>query len=85
MREVSVRLFGAFRSLGLGREILVPLPDGAHDLRALRAELHARLPDEQARAWLAVSAFASDERVLHDDEAIPSGGTLSILPPVCGG
>jgi molybdopterin converting factor small subunit len=85
MPEVTVRLFGAFRSFGLGSAVTVTLPDGACDVASLRAALATQMPDDAARSWLASSAFATDTRVLQEGEALPVGAALSILPPVCGG
>jgi molybdopterin converting factor small subunit len=85
MPEVTVRLFGAFRSFGLGSALTVTLPEGVQDTGALRAALAEQMPDDAARSWLASSAFATDRRVLQEGEALPAGAELSILPPVCGG
>jgi molybdopterin converting factor small subunit len=85
MPEVTVRLFGAFRSFGLGNALTVSLPEGVNDVAALRAALVLQMPDDAARSWLASSAFATDSRVLQEGEALPVGAALSILPPVCGG
>jgi molybdopterin converting factor small subunit len=85
MPEVTVRLFGAFRSFGLGQALTVTLAEGAQDTAALRAALAAQMPDDAARSWLATSAFATDTRVLREGETLPAGAALSILPPVCGG
>lgn len=85
MPEVTVRLFGAFRSIGLGRVITVTLPEGRMDTGVLRAALRERMPDDAARSWLASSAIATDRRVLQEGEALPADAELSILPPVCGG
>jgi molybdopterin converting factor small subunit len=83
-REVTIRLFGAFRQSELGDRLNVRIPEDA-DVAELR-----RATDDHLRQWpdaqalLASSAFASESAVLADDEPVPDG-ELSILPPVCGG
>lgn len=85
MAEVRVRLFGAFRSFGLGRELVAAVPDSGATVAEVRATLERQMPDEAARSWLAASAFATDERVLDEGDAVVGGASISILPPVCGG
>lgn len=83
-REVTIRLFGAFRQSELGDRLNVRIPADADvaELRRATDDHLRRWPD--ARALLASSAFASESAVLADDEPVPDG-ELSILPPVCGG
>lgn len=85
--HVSVRLFGAFRELAPDAVVELPLPDPG-SVAQLRAVL-----DAHGRAhWpgfrpglLAVSVFASAERVLREHEPVPRDGELAVLPPVSGG
>jgi molybdopterin converting factor small subunit len=83
-REIDIRLFGAFRQYGSAPTIAVPVADG-DTIAAVRAALAERLASPDARALLAASAFATDERVLDDGEVLTSVGELAVLPPVCGG
>jgi molybdopterin synthase sulfur carrier subunit len=86
MKEMVVQLFGAFSELVPAREISVPVEGGQIiDLRrALRALLQERFP--QFRAGLVdYSAFADEQRVLRDNDLLPSDGRVAILPPVSGG
>ncbi|MBX3725276.1 MAG: MoaD/ThiS family protein [Xanthomonadales bacterium] len=84
---VSVRLFGAFRDLAPGALVELPVPRDA-SIATLRAAL-----DTHGRShWpafkpglLAVSVFASAERVLREHEPVPRDGELAVLPPVSGG
>ena len=85
MAEVRVRLFGAFRSFGLGRELVATVPLDRATVADVRAALELHMPDEAALSWLAASAFATDERVLAETDTVADGASLSILPPVCGG
>lgn len=84
MRDLDVRLFGALRPNGPHPTITVTVGDGA-TVAALRTALADRLGSENARALLAASAFATDERVLHEGERVPDVRELAALPPVCGG
>lgn len=84
MRDLDVRLFGALRPHGPHPTITVRLGDGA-TVATLRSALAERLGSENARALLAASAFATDERVLDDGDPVPDVRELAALPPVCGG
>ncbi len=84
MRDLDVRLFGALRPHGPRPTITVSVGDGA-TVATVRAALAERLASENARALLAASAFATDERVLDDGDPVPEVRELAALPPVCGG
>lgn len=86
--KVQVRLFGAFRKLGNGRELEIAVPANAtvKDLRAaLRNVITTELNRPAEAPLVDESAIASDQSILAEDEVIPSGARLAILPPVCGG
>ena len=86
MKEIIVQLFGAFSELDAQRQLSVAVEGGqVGDLRrALRVLLQERFP--QFRAGLVdYSAFADEQRVLRDNELLPSDGRVAILPPVSGG
>lgn len=83
-QSIDIELFGRFRDFGNGRTMTVRLAEAA-TVAELRTAFGAQLGDNSARALLRTSAFATDERVLDDAEPVPSGRTLAILPPVCGG
>jgi molybdenum cofactor synthesis domain-containing protein len=86
MRQVNLQLFGAFSDLDASREIAVDVAGGTvADLRqALRELLPLRWPGFRA-GLLDYSAFADQQRVLRDHEALPDDGRVAILPPVSGG
>lgn len=83
-RDVTIRLFGAFRRPEFGDRLSISIPQDADvaELRRATGEHLAEWPN--ARSLLASSAFASDSEVLTDRDPVPDG-ELSILPPVCGG
>lgn len=86
MNTVQVQLFGAFSELVPERWIDIEVAgDSIADLRqALRELLPRRWPTFRA-GLLDYSAFADEQRVLRDHEALPPDGRVAILPPVSGG
>jgi molybdopterin converting factor small subunit len=84
-REVEVKLFGSFRPFSPDGCIRVTLAHDEADVAALRQAFSEQLGDDNARALLRSSAFATDEAVLEESDPVPTGRSLSILPPVCGG
>jgi sulfur-carrier protein len=84
---LTLNLFGAFREFERSGRIELELPDTATvaDLRqAFDAHARAHWSGYQP-ALLKVSAFASESTVLRDNETLPAGGELAVLPPVSGG
>lgn len=86
MKQVTVQLFGAFSELDPRREVTVEVAGPRiADLRlALRQLLAVRWPGFRAEL-LDYSAFADQQQVLRDHEALPADGRVAILPPVSGG
>lgn len=84
MNEIAIRLFGAFRDQADDAEIRVSLPDGA-TVETLREAFREALSNDNARALLRASAFATDDAILDDSEPVPADRDIAILPPVCGG
>lgn len=86
MKQVRLQLFGAFSDLDASRELVVEVGGGTvADLRqALRELLPVRWPEFRA-GLLDYSAFADQQRVLRDQDALPDDGRVAILPPVSGG
>jgi len=85
---LTLKLFGAFRDLEPGGEVVLDLPDNATIADARAAfEAHGRAHwGERFRpGLLAVSAFASDCEILRDADAIGAARELALLPPVSGG
>lgn len=94
LMEVRIRLFGAFRDLGVEPEIRVRVAP-----RSTLAEVRGALGRQLAAAWrqgantdtreletlIRQSALADESRVLQDSEPVSAGMRLAILPPVCGG
>jgi len=84
-KQISIRLFGAFRQFGDDSAVQVTVPDNAR-MADLRQALQDHFADnENALSLLAASAFATDRAVLDEDDRLPRDEPLAILPPVCGG
>jgi molybdopterin converting factor small subunit len=89
---MELKLFGAFRkyadasSARASIELLIPEGCEVSELRVrLRAYLENAHPDFRDSELLDECAFATESRVLLPNEIVPSGQTIAILPPVCGG
>jgi len=84
-RRIRIRMFGGFRQFRSESELAVEL-QAAPTVADLRAQVaRAFRDDDNALSLLKASAFATDTRVLDDDEAVPLDADLALLPPVCGG
>jgi len=84
-QSVSVRLFGAFRQFDSDSAVRVTVPEDARAADLRRALQAHYAGNDNALALLAASALATDRKVLDEEDALPPGEPLSILPPVCGG
>jgi len=84
-QALSVRLFGAFRQFGEDSSVNLVVPPAAC-IADLRQALQNHFGDnDNALALLEASAFATDQAILQEDDQLPPGEQLSIIPPVCGG
>ena len=85
VREVRVKLFGAFRQFH--REPVLTLEVASDSTVAQLRERVAPMFDDDAgaRTLLKASAFATDRRVLEENDPVPEDAELALLPPVCGG
>lgn len=88
--NVEVALFGAFRRYGNAPVALtVAAGTPVAEVKSLFGAALAAGKDaataDAITALLASSALADDRQVFTDDALINQGGSLAILPPVCGG
>ena len=85
--DVQVTLFGAFRDCQREPSVQLSLPEAA-TVAELRAALgtygRAHWPNFNP-ALLARSALASETAVLRDNQPVPAGVAMAVLPPVSGG
>jgi molybdopterin converting factor small subunit len=84
MIRVAVKLFGAFRKYGDGREVTLDL-EGPMAVREVKQALARKLDAAGVEQLLAESVLATGETILSDDQVIGTECSLAVLPPVCGG
>lgn len=84
-QEVRIKLFGGFRQFREESTLVLDTGSGitVADLRSQVAGVFN--DDDNALSLLKASAFATDNRVLDDEEKVPVKADLALLPPVCGG
>ena len=78
--EITLQLFGAYRSFG--SRLTLKVPEGAcvADLRpALKQALAV------TEGLVDSSRFATEETVLMEDAPLRDGAVLAVIPPVSGG
>jgi molybdopterin converting factor small subunit len=86
--QLTLKLFGALRKYGENSMIELQLPKFASvsDLKAvLETYIDGQHPGFKNSGILAECAFATEDRVLAENEAIPETKMIAVLPPVCGG
>lgn len=84
MRTLDVRLFGAFRQFGADPILRISVADDA-TIAQVRAAVGTHLAGDNAHALLRASAFATDDRMLGEDDTLSTINEIAVLPPVCGG
>lgn len=79
---VRVRLYAAIAERVGAREVELPYCEGI-TVGEIRSALAERYPE--ARDLWEVSAFAVDEAYASDEEPVPPGSLVAVIPPVSGG
>jgi molybdopterin converting factor subunit 1 len=79
---VNVRLFALARQSAGRAEVAVELPDGA-DVTALKRALAEACP--ALGPLLPNVLMAVDSEYARDDQPIPPGAAVAVIPPVSGG
>ncbi len=79
---LTVRLFAGLREAAGRESLTVPLPPGATValLRQKLAECHPMLA-----SWLPRCAVAVNYEYLTDEQVVPPGAEVALIPPVSGG
>lgn len=91
MTKLQIQFFGVFHNYLDQKAIEIEVPEDCKvkDLRSILVEhcLPVLKPHHQEKFKQAIqlSAFADSSQILHDHTQIPSGSTIAVLPPVCGG
>lgn len=85
--KIRIELFGALREADARGHVELDMPaqSTVADLReALRVHLAEHAPGIPA-GLVGRCAFAGDDTILQNRDALPEHGRLAILPPVSGG
>lgn len=85
--NVRIALYGALREADPRGYVELDVPPGSTvaTLRDLLAEyLRVHAPAVNG-GLVRISAFASDEEILHNHRTVPEDVALAVLPPVSGG
>ena len=85
VREIQIKLFGAFRQFHRGPVLTLEVASDS-TVAQVRERVGLMFEDDaNAKTLLKASAFATDRRVLDENEPVPVDAELALLPPVCGG
>lgn len=79
--QIQIRFYGGFRKYG--ESIALDIPQSC-DVAAVKAVLLKAL-NGQDEALIGDFVLANDTSILASNHVFMKGGTVSILPPVCGG
>jgi molybdopterin synthase sulfur carrier subunit len=85
--KLQVRLFGPFRDFQPPPVLELDVADGA-DVAAARDALAAHAAEHWPACppgLLRSTAFASEQALLRDGDALPADGRIAVIPPVNGG
>ena len=84
---VRIALFGALREADPRGYLELDVPPGS-TIAELRERLAAHLREHAPAVnagLVRISAFASEEEILHNHREVPENLELAVLPPVSGG
>ena len=89
MREIDLKIFGAFRNLTSESTLRLELADTVQTVTDLKQYLAALWMNQDADfavpALLQKSAVAAGDEILDETAQLPVRGEMAILPPVSGG
>lgn len=85
--QIELRLFGPLRDREIEGRLCLPADDVStiRDVRRLLASHAEQHWGGSFVGLLAVSAIADEQTILRDEEPVPRGICLAVLPPVNGG
>jgi molybdopterin converting factor small subunit len=87
--KTKVRMFGAFRK-HMGDEVFIEFEQESNlSVPAIKEKISIALKEKNPQfnedTLIADSALADESHVFQQTENIAPGGSLALLPPVCGG
>jgi hypothetical protein len=88
MKEIEIRLFGAFRRyVPAGKiSLRIDCPLTARQLKEkIQEALQSQVPGFSESSLIAESALATETAVLGEEDVVTDLHGLALLPPVCGG
>lgn len=88
MKQVEIKLFGAFRKYIPAGVMSVQVEEGV-TVKALKDKIHSELcntfSNYKDMNLVFESALATDSDILNEDSICDLDQSLALLPPVCGG
>lgn len=88
MKEIEIKLFGAFRKYVPTGKIKLPI-DRPYTALQLKNKIHKALqeqiPNYAEPNLVFESALATEVEVLSEETVVSEMSHLALLPPVCGG
>lgn len=88
MKEIEIKLFGAFRKYVPAGKIKLQLDRQCSALEfkeKIHQALRLQFPNYTEASLVFESALATNSEVLTEETMIDGHGNLALLPPVCGG
>ncbi len=85
--QITLQLFGAYRTLGEQLNITLPENSVVADIRTAVAAV-IRKRNHDIKHWeqlLSVTHFATESELLQDNSPVPNNTNIAIIPPVAGG
>ena len=88
MKEIEIKLFGAFRKYVPTGKIKLQIDQQYTALQLkekIQQTLQRQIPDYSEPCLVFESALATESEVLSEDALVGETSNLALLPPVCGG
>ncbi len=88
MKEIEIKLFGAFRKYVPTGKIILQIKD-ISTVKLLKEKVQEKLLEQsleyKGQNLVFESALATETEILRDEELVDGKTSLALLPPVCGG
>lgn len=88
MKEIEIKLFGAFRKYVPAGKIFLQL-ESPCSVRALKEQIQRKIlaqsSEYEGQNLVFESALATESAILTEEESVGDTSSLALLPPVCGG
>lgn len=88
MKEIEIKLFGAFRKYVPSGKICLQL-EGPSTARTLKEQIQEKIlaqsSNYKGQNLVFESALATESAILSEEDLVDDKSSLALLPPVCGG